>query len=145
MKRINILVFVPIMLLTVLLWSCTKAEEEFTHDSNTISQMICTASHTSGEYIGAIHEYDKNGALVPGKFTQAQVEGGYGLILFELSKSLEDNVNLANIYLKATLTWDQIITPSLSGTHDITGEGKIFTVKSGTGTTRQYRVRGYYQ
>ena len=145
MKIINKLVLVPIMLFSVLLWSCAEADKEFVHDSNIISQMICTASHTSGEYLGDINEYDNNGVLMTGDFTQADVEGGYGLILFEISQSLQDDVDLANIYLKATLTWDQFVTPSLSGRHDITGEGKIFTVKSGIGTTRQYRVRGFYK
>ena len=131
--------------LAILLWSCTEADKEFVHDSNTISQLICRASHGSSEFRGEIHEFDKNGNEVSSGFTQKEVEGGYGIILFEISKSLQDDVNLSNIYLIATLTWDQSITPSLSGRHDITGDGIIITVKSGIGTTRQYRVRGYYQ
>jgi len=107
--------------------------------------MVCSASHGSSEFLGEIHEYDKNGNEVTGSFTQQDVEGGYGLILFHISQSLQNDVNLTNIYLIATLTWDEFVTPSLSGRHDITGDGIIITVKSGVGTTRQYRVRGDYQ
>jgi len=107
--------------------------------------MICKASHGSSEFRGIIYEFDKNSNPVSGEYTQKDVEGGFGLIIFEISKSLEDDVNLKNIYLVATLTWDQSITPSLSGQHDITGDGIIISVKSGVGTTRQYRVRGVYQ
>jgi hypothetical protein len=124
---------------------CTKPDAEFVHSKNTISQMICKAIHGGGEYRGEIYEYNKAGDLMSGEFTQADIEGGYGLIIFKISKSLEKEVNLANIYLVATVTFDEFITPSLSGRHDITGDGIIITVTSGVGTTRQYRVRGEYE
>ena len=130
--------------ITLMLCSCGKADKEYEHDSNTISQMICRASHGSSEFIGIIYEYDKNGKLVPGEITQDKVEGGYGIIVFDVSISLKDEVDLTNIYLVATLSWDQSITPSLSGRHDISGDGIIITVKSGTGAIRQYRVKGEY-
>ena len=141
-KKIGIILGVS---MTILLWNCAEADKEFVHDSNTISQMICRASHGSSEFRGEIHEFDKGGKEVASDFAQQEVEGGYGIILFEISQSLKDDVDLSNVYLVATLTWDQSITPSLSGRHDITGDGIIITVKSGIGTTRQYRVRGYYQ
>ena len=133
-----------IALMAMLLWSCAEAEKEYVHDSNTISQMICRASHGSSEFIGTIYEYDKNGGAITGEFTQEQVEGGYGIIIFEVPSTMENEVDLTNIYLVANLSWDQFITPSLSGRHDITGDGIIITVQSGTGSKRQYRVRGYY-
>lgn len=141
-KKIGLILSIS---MTVLLWNCAEADKEFVHDTNTISQMVCSASHGSSEFLGEIHEYDKNGNEVTGSFTQQDVEGGYGLILFHISQSLQNDVNLTNIYLIATLTWDEFVTPSLSGRHDITGDGIIITVKSGVGTTRQYRVRGDYQ
>lgn len=134
-----------VFMLTTLLQSCTEADNEFVHKTNTISQMICKAAHGSSEFRGTIYEYDKDEKLVTGNFTQENVEGGYGLILFAISKSLEADVDLTNIYLTATLTYDEFITPSLSGKHNITGDGIIVTVKSGIGTTRRYRVRGYYE
>ena len=129
----------------LMMWACAEADKEFVHDSNTISQMICKAVHGGSEFRGDIHEFDRNGQEVEEDFTQQDVEGGYGLILFEILKSKQEEIDLTNIYLVATLSWDQFITPSLSGRHDITGDGIIITVKSGAGTTRQYRIRGYYE
>jgi hypothetical protein len=83
--------------------------------------------------------------MVTGDFTQEEVEGGYGLITFVIPASLKDDIDLTSVYLTATLTYDEFITPTLSGKHDISGDGIIITVKSGTGTTREYRVRGYYE
>jgi len=137
--------FILCVSMTMILWNCAKADKEFVHDSNTISQMVCSAMHGGSEFRGEIHEFDKDGKEVADDFTQEQVEGGYGLIIFEISKSLQDDVDITNIYLVATITYDQFITPSLSGRHDISGDGMIITVKSGVGTTRQYRVRGEYQ
>ena len=134
-----------VFMLTTLLQSCAKADDEFVHRTNTISQMICKASHGSGEFRGEIYEYNQNDELMSGEFTQEDIEGGYGLILFAIPKSLEEDVNLASVYLVATVTYDEFITPSLTGKHDITGEGIIISVKSGVGTTRRYRFRGYYE
>jgi hypothetical protein len=133
------------LLMAVVLWNCAEADPEFIHDTNTISQMVCRTTSTGADIPGTIYEYDKNGDLVTGEFTQNDVEGGYGLILFPTSISLQNEVDLTNIYLRATVTYDEFITPSLSGTHDITGDGIVITVKSGIGTTRQYRVRGFYE
>lgn len=125
--------------------SCAEADEEFVHRTNTISQMICMASHGSAEYRGTIYEYNANEELVTGNFSQEDVEGGYGIIEFAIPQTLKNDIDLTNIYLVATITYDEIITPSLSGRHDITGEGMIITVKSGVGTTRRYRVIGKYE
>lgn len=143
--KIGILILTVSM--TISMWSCADVNEEyvFVHDTNTISQMICKVSHNAGEFRGEITEFNKDGDIVEGSFTQEDVEGGYGLILFAIPKSLENDVDLTNVYLIATVTYDVFITPSLSGKHDITGEGIIITVKSGIGTTRQYRVRGFYE
>jgi len=146
MKNIKkISLFFCVCSMTVLLWNCAKADKEFVHDSNIISQMICKAAHGSSEFRGVISEFDKNGNPLADKFEQKDAEGGYGIIMFEISKSLQDDVNLENIYLVATLTWDQSITPSLSGRHNITGDGIVITVKSGVGSERQYRIRGIYK
>lgn len=134
-----------ILMASTIFQGCSKAEKEFVHSINTISQMVCKASHSSGEFRGDIYEYNKNGVIVSGNFTQEEIEGGYGLILFAIPKSLEQDIDLTNVYLSATLTYDEFISPALTGKHDITNDGIIITVKSGVGTTRQYRIRGYYE
>ncbi|MDR1681289.1 MAG: hypothetical protein LBS12_05855 [Prevotellaceae bacterium] len=133
------------LFMVVSLWNCAKADPEFIHPTNTISQMTCQAAHTAGQFLGDIYEYNSNSELVTGAFTQADVEGGYGLIVFAIPLSQQNDIDLTRVYLKATVTWDEIITPSLSGRHNITGEGIIITVTSGVGTTRQYRIRGSYE
>ena len=146
MKNKNIKMLLT-ALIAISLWGCEGVNEEyvFIHDSNTISQMICKTSHSSGEFLGQIIEFNKDGEEVEGDFSQSDIEGGYGLILFEIPKTLENDVDLTNIYLMATVKYDAFISPSLSGRHDITGDGIIITVTSGVNTTRQYRVRGYYE
>lgn len=143
--KIGILIFSLIMIIS--LSNCASEDEEyiFVHDTNTISQMVCKASHLGSEFQGEIYEFNKDGVLVESGFTQQDVEGGYGLILFAISQSLEKDVDLTNIYLRATLVYDEFVTPSLSGRHDITGDGIIISVRSDVGTTRKYRVRGYYE
>ena len=150
MKTLRKMTFILSMAMTVMLWSCTEeADKEFVHDSNTISQMICKASHGTTEFIGKIYEYSKDATLVSEggdkEFSQKDVEGGYGIIVFEIPAPYMSTVDLKNIYLVATLDWDQFVTPTLTGRHDITGDGIIITVKSGTGTKRSYRVMGSFE
>lgn len=139
--------FVLGLLIIVFVAGCAKENEEFifVHESNLITQMICKASHSGGEFRGEIYEYNKEGKLMEPGFTQEDVEGGYGLILLPISATLQNDIDLTSIYLKATVTYDEIITPSLSGRHDISGDGMIITVTSGERTKRQYRVRGYFE
>jgi hypothetical protein len=143
-SKIGILIL-GVLAVTSFITGCAGSDDEFVHKTNTISQMVCEAVHGGTQFRGEIHEYNKDGVLMTGDFTQEEVEGGYGLIIFAVSQTLQSDVDLANIYLIATVTYDEFITPSLSGKHDITGEGIIITVKSGVGTTRQYRIRGYYE
>jgi hypothetical protein len=147
MKKIYKIAFglFSVFLAAFLLQGCSSPDDEFVHSTNTISQLICTASHGSSEFRGNIYEYNANKEMVTGDFTQEEVEGGYGLITFVIPASLKDDIDLTSVYLTATLTYDEFITPTLSGKHDISGDGIIITVKSGTGTTREYRVRGYYE
>jgi len=132
-------------LMALMVQSCAKANEEFVHETNTISQMICKGSLSGGEYAGTIYEYNKKGELMTGSFTNEEINGGYGIIMLSIPESLRKDVDLTKVYLRATVTYDEMITPSLLGYHDISGDGIIITVKSGTGTTRQYRVRGVYE
>ncbi|MDR0333237.1 MAG: hypothetical protein LBI15_07195 [Dysgonamonadaceae bacterium] len=135
------------VLMTASLWSCADVNEEFVfvHDTNTIEAMFLSASHAGSAFTGEIHEFNKAGELIKGAFTQQEVEGGYGLIIFRIPRSLENDINLSNVYLRANVTFTVFIAPGLSGRHDITGDGIIITVTSGVGTTRQYRVRGVYE
>lgn len=131
----------------LLISGCAKENPDyiFIHENNLISQLIVSASHSSGEFRGEIYEYNRDGDLMEGDFTLEDVKDGYGLILVPISKTLENDVDLTNVYLRATVTYDAMISPSLSGRHDISGDGMIVTVTSGENTKRQYRIRGYYE
>ena len=146
MKNINkIGVFVLSITIVILSWSCDSADKEFVHTKNTINKIFCKALQDGSEFEGKIYEYNKDGELMTGTFTQEDIEGGYGLVLFAISKSLADDVDLTNLYITANVSYDQFITPSLSGKHDISGDGMIISVKSGVGTERFYRLRGFYE
>ncbi len=127
--------------------SCDKADPPFEHPTNTIGALICCDYHGGDEYVGVIEEYDSNGQRLPAGFTQAQANGGWGVITFRVP---EGKIDFTRVYLKATLVYDEIVNPSFAGRHDIlvtdaNPDGKLFVVKSGTGTTRKYHVRGYYE
>ena len=144
----GLILFPMSLVLVILCCRCESPDEDliFVHDSNLISQMVCKASKGSTEYLGDIYEYNEDEELISSEFTQEDVEGGYGLILFRISQSLEDDIDLTSVYLTATLTYDEMISPTLSGRHDISGEeGIIIKVTSGVNTTRLYRIRGYYE
>jgi hypothetical protein len=137
----------PTVLITISLWGCAKVNDEFVfvHDTNTIEAMFLSASHSGSIFAGEIHEFNKDGEIMEAPFTQQEVEGGYGLIIFRISKSLENDIDLTNVYLRANVTFDVFITPSLSGRHNVTGDGIIITATSDVGTRRNYRVRGLYE
>ena len=142
MKVIKKIAVAAAIILT--LYGCKEADKEFVHDSNTISSMVCRGKVLGTEITGSIHEFDKNSVEITGDFYQEDVEGGSGLIIFRVPSIWNEEIDLTNVMLLARLTWDQIITPSLMGRHDITGEGIVITVTSGAGTKRQYRIRGEY-
>ncbi|MFV0506857.1 MAG: hypothetical protein ACK5L5_09155 [Bacteroidales bacterium] len=130
-----------------LMWACQEPDENFVHDTNVISSMMCFSSAETMQYNGEIHEYDKDGNIIPAdSITQARAEGGYGLILFRIPTTVSEELVLSDVQLAAAVSFDEMITPSLSGRHNIgTEEGIIITVTSGVGTTRQYRIRGMYE
>lgn len=131
---------------------CQKADPEFTHEDNLISQMIAMGGRQGSEtqFIGTIYEYDANGQILPADFTFDEAIGGSGVITFVIPYAQKDDIDLTSCYLRATLTYDEMVYPTLSGRHNIlvteeNPEGLVFSVKSGTGKVRKYRVMGIYE
>ena len=145
MKSFNKTIVILIATTIMLLWNCAESDKEFVHDSNTIAKLVCKATHESTPFEGVITEYNKSGSSVDDEFEQKDIEGGYGMINIEIPDRFRNEIDLQSVYLYATLSWDQSITPSLSGQHDITGDGIVVTVKSGVGTKRNYRIKGFYE
>lgn len=143
------------ILLTVLtlgMNSCVEADPEFVHEDNFISAMVCMSGRTNASPTlnGTVYEYDKNGMILQEGFTAEDAAGGSGVIVFIVDRENHDKFDLTDVFLRATVTYDAFIYPTLSGKHNIlvteeNPEGKVFAVKSGTGVVRKYRVMGIYE
>ena len=100
-------------------------------------------------YICTIYEYNKDGVLLDKNFTAEEAEGGSGVITFVVNLEQRESFDLSRVYLRATLTWDETITPSLSGLQNIDPDerpdGIVVGVKSGVNKVRKYRIMGFYE
>ena len=133
--------------------SCAEAGSEYEHD-NTLLKTVTIKTTPGAEGIaGQVIEYNADGQIVPAdRVTLEAVEGGYGVVLFELSPLLRGIYDPERCYLGASLTFDQIIRPGLGGIKNITNrnaegvaQGIDVTVTSGIGTVRRYTIIGYFQ
>lgn len=133
--------------------SCAEADHEFVHDSNLLKTVTIKTNPGSEGIAGRIVEYDAAGQIVPaGQVTLESVEGGHGVVVFELSPTLRGVYDPEHCYLGASLTFDQIIRPGLGGIKNITNrnaegvaQGIEVTVTSGIGTVRPYTIIGYFE
>ncbi len=145
------IIALAIAIMTFGLYGCAEADPEFVHTDNFISAMVCMNGRTNdaSSITGTIFEYDRNGELLDKGFTAEQAEGGSGVITFVVSQEQREDFDLTRVYLRATLTWDESITPSLSGLQNIDPvekpEGIVVGVKSGVGKVRKYRIMGFYE
>lgn len=151
MKFIKYNLFILTSLLFVIgLQGCAEADDNYVHDDCFISQLIARGTRAGADFPGTIYEYDKNGQLLQPGFTPEEAAGGSGVITFVISPADAKNIDLTACYLRATLTFDEFITPSMSGRHNIlvtkeNPDGKVFTVRSGENSVRKYRVMGIYE
>lgn len=160
MKRIKSYILTLLMVaFTASFTGCEKADHEFVHPNNFIVNMVLDMDRvsTEGMLTGKIYEYDKDGNLLP-EFDASKVEnipaeawGGSGVITFIVPPEDHNKIDLTNVFLRATLTWDEKIVPSLTyKRHNILvdkehPEGMIISVISGTGEARKYRIMGIYE
>ncbi|MBD5367591.1 MAG: hypothetical protein HDR82_11445 [Bacteroides sp.] len=145
----NILILASLLVMLGL-QGCAEADPNFKHDDCFISQLIARGSRAGTDFVGTIYEYDKNGNLLEPGFTPEEAAGGSGVITFVIGPSDAKVIDLTACYLRATLTYDEFVTPSMSGIHDILvteekPDGKVFTVVSGEKSVRKYRVMGVYE
>lgn len=149
--KFNIIAFLALVM-AFGLSSCSDADPEFVHTDNLISAMVCMSGRTNDAptLTGTIYEYDKNGELLEPGFKAEEAEGGSGVITFIVPLEYTKDFDLTSVYLRATLTWDEKITPTLIGRHDILvddehPDGMVIAVTSGIGTVRKYRIMGIYE
>lgn len=141
------------MAMVATLNSCKDADPEFVHTDNLIQQLNMSTTLQGTQYSFAIDEYDAQGNLVDAdEVTAERVAGGYGMAHIEFPITQVNDIDLTQVYITATVGYDVIITPSLSGMkHDITATdedgnltGFVISVKAGSGKVRKYRVYGYF-
>lgn len=131
--------------------SCSEADPEFVHTDNFISAMVCMNGRTNDAATidGIIYEYDKDGNMLQPGFTAEEAAGGSGVVIFYVSQHDRNDFDLRRVYLRANLTWDEMITPSLSGLQNIHPDdfpdGMVIGVKSGVNKVRKYRIMGLYE
>lgn len=133
--------------------SCQKADSEFEHTNNLISNMVMTLKAGGSGLNGVITEYNAQGEVVPAKdVTVESVAGGYGVIEFVVGLELKGEYDPERCYLNASLTFDEIIKPGLGGIKNITNRdpetgiarGIEFQCYPGVGAPRTYKVIGYF-
>lgn len=133
--------------------SCAEQGHEYEHDDTLLKTVTIKTNPTADGKAGQIIEYNAAGEVVPAdKLTLKAVEGGHGVVIFELSPTLRGIYDPEHCYLGASLTFDQIVRPGLGGIKNITNrnaegvaQGIDVTVTSGIGTVRPYKIIGYFQ
>ena len=153
MKFLKSNILVLFLSLVVLgLTGCKEADENFIHTDNLIHAMEIhdTRLLSQKSIAGTIYEYDKLGNLISEGFTAEEAEGGSGVVVFVVGPTDRNDFDLTNIFITATLTYDEVITPTLVGRHNILvddehPDGMVVAVTSGIGTVRKYRIMGIYE
>ena len=134
-----------VLLVNLVFGACHEADLEFAHDDNLIHQLsLMKSTQQDTPIYFTITEYDGDGNEVTGDITPDKVAGGYGMACVHVPFNLYDEVNLQKVYLSAQVTYDAIITPGLTGLHDITGAGIVVSVRAGNGKTRKYSIYGQF-
>lgn len=108
-------------------FSCQKPDEEFLHDDVTISSVL----------------------LLPAMSTVSTTISGEinhetGEILFSIPKNLRSTIDITSVKVRATVGYDVVITPSLSGIKDLSEAYPITVTATQTGQSKEYTLRAFY-
>lgn len=106
---------------------CQKADEEFLHADNTISSVLLLPAISSVS------------TTISGVINQET-----GEILFAIPKNLRSSIDITSVKVRATVSYDVVITPSLSGIKDLSEAYPITVTATQTGESRNYTLRAYY-
>ena len=125
MKKIfTILIAASMSMLAV---SCLKADEEFLHDDNTISSILLLPAESTVS------------TTISGEINQET-----GEILFSIPKNLRSSIDITKVKVRATVSYDVVITPSLSGIKDLSEAYPITVTATQTGNSKAYTLRAFY-
>lgn len=106
---------------------CQKADEEFIHDNVQISSVLLLPA------VSTIS------TTINGEINQET-----GEILFAIPKNLRSSIDITSVKVRATVGYDVVITPSLSGIKDLSEEYPITVTATQTGNSKNYTLRAYY-
>lgn len=107
--------------------SCLKADEEFLHDDNTISSILLLPAESTVS------------TTISGEINQET-----GEILFSIPKNLRSSIDITKVKVRATVSYDVVITPSLSGIKDLSEAYPITVTATQTGNSKAYTLRAFY-
>lgn len=115
------------MAMAMIVAGCQKADEEFLHDDPTISAVLLLPANSTVS------------TTITGDINQDT-----GEILFAIPKNLRSSIDITNVKVRATVGYDVVITPSLSGVKDLSEEYPVTVTATQTGSTKNYTLRAYY-
>lgn len=125
MKKIFAIFCTAVVLL--LASGCQKADKEFLHDNVQISSVLLLPA------ISTIS------TTINGEINQET-----GEILFAIPKNLRSSIDITSVKVRATVGYDVVITPSLSGIKDLSEAYPITVTATQTGNSKNYTLRAYY-
>ncbi len=108
--------------------SCAEADSNYFHTDNTISSIWISPADNSSRIIYGDIDYPEEGFIT---FTIPRSERPYF-------------PDLTSLKIKAVVTYDAMITPSLLGIKDLSSDFVITVTAKMTGETRQYILRAEY-
>lgn len=128
MKPIKYFSVLPAALLTILLVSsCAKADEEFSHTNSALLSIQIQPAGGGAGIAGVIDETT-------------------GEIFFPIPKTQREKYDVTNLMVRASVEYDTFIYPSLSGLKDLSDSENRFeiTVTSGDMGMRTYTLWAFY-
>ncbi|MGM9788044.1 MAG: hypothetical protein ACI3ZF_03970 [Candidatus Cryptobacteroides sp.] len=125
----KILSFVSFVLLAFALTGCEEPMEgDFLHTDNTISAIYMTPGRgTSSLSVSGV------------------IDNEAGTVTFTVPKDKRKDIDLTEVKLRASVSLDAFITPSLMGWHDISSPKEITVTASMTGESKKYTLSASYE
>ena len=112
---------------SMMTFSCQKADQEFLHDDATISSILLLPAMSTVS------------TTITGEINQET-----GEILFAIPKNLRSSIDITSVKVRATVNYDVVITPSLSGIKNLEEAYPIKVTATQTGKSKDYTLRAYY-
>ncbi len=117
-----------ILVASTSLLACGEVGDEYLHADNTISAIQA-------------QPFNASASAQP---VQGTINDETGEILIAIPKTQMSYYDLTEIILRATVGYDAVITPSLSGIKDLSSPYSITVEATQTGEKKSYTIQAYY-